>query len=85
MVGKPVVILLAFRKESFVQHKATGPRHDYFRFVPYALRAAQLHEKRIRLKRIFNDLGTFFDPARDKPGTFGRASCSQASEAARPR
>jgi hypothetical protein len=31
--------------------------------VPYALRAAQLHEKRSRLKRIFNELGTFFDPA----------------------
>jgi len=32
---------------------------DYFRFVPYALRAAQLHENRSRLKRIFNDWERF--------------------------
>jgi hypothetical protein len=31
----------------------------FLRNVSYALQAAQLHEKRSRLKRIFNDLGRF--------------------------
>jgi hypothetical protein len=34
-------------------------REDNFRFVPYALRAAQLHENRSQLKRIFNDWERF--------------------------
>src|SRR5215472_18989525 len=50
--------------EATSTHRGFCDRVDSFRFVSYALRAAQLHEKRSRLKRIFNDLRTFFDPAR---------------------
>ena len=48
--------------EATSTHRGLCDRVDSFRFVSYALRAAQLHEKRSWLKRIFNDLRTFFDP-----------------------